>query len=75
MSALIPKTLFRSFMATMNLTQRKRFAEVDNRAEERREIRENYQRQIIEKDKVNCPKPSLLAKIKSWCDQTVKLMG
>jgi hypothetical protein len=51
---------------------------VANRAEERREIRENYQRQITEKDKLNSQhraKPSLLAKLKSWCDQTVKLMG
>ena len=78
MSATISKTPFRSFMATMSLAQRKRFAEVANRAEERREIRENYQRQITEKDKLNSQhraKPSLLAKLKSWCDQTVKLMG
>lgn len=78
LSAKMPKTPFRSFMASMTLTQRKRFAEVANRAEERREIREHY-RQRTEKKAQNLGQiqaaPSLFQRIKIFCDQTIKLMG
>ncbi|WP_041421573.1 hypothetical protein [Shewanella sediminis] len=78
LTAKMPKTPFRSFMASMTLTQRKRFAEVANRAEERREIREHY-RQRAEQKTQNRGQfqaaPSLFQRIKLFCDQTIKLMG
>lgn len=39
-AAMPPKVPFRSFMASMTLEQRHTFAEVANRADERRSIRE-----------------------------------
>ena len=78
LSAKIPKTPFRSFMASMTLAQRKRFSEVANRAEARREIREQYQAKVADKDKLknqNSIKISLFSKMKFLCDETIKLMG
>ncbi len=77
LTAKMPKTPFRSFMASMTLTQRKRFAEVANRAEERREIREHYRQQANQKVQSlnqSRPSPSLLERVKLLCEQTIKLM-
>ncbi|MGI1999155.1 hypothetical protein [Shewanella frigidimarina] len=41
LAAATPKVPFRSFMASMTLAQRQQFAEVANRADERRKIRED----------------------------------
>ncbi|WP_299791774.1 hypothetical protein [uncultured Shewanella sp.] len=78
LSAKMPKRPFRSFMATMTLKQRKRFALVANRAEERRAIRDEYRRRIDHKaqsQKLSHPSPSLLERLRSLCEQTFKLMG
>ncbi len=78
LTAKMPKTPFRSFMASMTLTQRKRFAEVANRAEERREIREHYRQRAEQKAQSRGQfqaAPSLFQRIKLFCDQTIKLMG
>jgi len=77
LTAKMPKTPFRSFMASMTLFQRKRFAEVANRAEERREIREHYRQRANQKDKFlnpSRPSPNLLEWVKLFCEQTIKLM-
>lgn len=77
LTARMPKTPFRSFMASMTLTQRKRFAEVANRAEERREIREHYRQRANQKAQSlnqSRPSPSLLERVKLLCEQTIKLM-
>jgi len=78
LTAKMPKAPFRSFMASMTLTQRKRFAEVANRAEERREIREHYRQRAHQKVQFlnqSGPSTSLFERIKSLCEQTIKLMG
>lgn len=50
---------------SLGYTQRKRFAEVANRAEDRREIREYYQRRVAENDSLqNQPRLSLFSKMK-----------
>jgi|TARA_R110001592_G_scaffold29572_1_gene107130 hypothetical protein len=41
LAAATPKVPFRSFMASMTLAQRQQFAEVANRADDRRKIRED----------------------------------
>ncbi|EGM69690.1 hypothetical protein SOHN41_02302 [Shewanella sp. HN-41] len=57
-----PKIPFRSFMASMTLEQRHKFAEVANRADERRSIRE--QRLGLKRDvKKNIKKDISLWKI------------
>jgi|GEM_PF-2079116 len=78
LTAKMPETPFRSFMASMTLTQRKRFAEVANRAEERREIREYYRQRAEQKAQSRGQfqaAPSVFQRIKLFCDQTIKLMG
>ncbi|QFU23619.1 hypothetical protein FM038_016520 [Shewanella eurypsychrophilus] len=80
LSAQLPKTPFRSFMASMTLAQRKRFAEVANRAQDRRESRESralYRQRLSSNPKpaTNLYKLNLWGRLKQFCAQTVNLMG
>ncbi|QDO83248.1 hypothetical protein FM037_08410 [Shewanella psychropiezotolerans] len=74
LAAKMPETPFRSFMASMTLAQRKRFAEVANRAQERRDSTEHY-RQGLSSQHKSVTSLSLWEKLKQLCAQTVNLMG
>ena len=78
LAAATPKVPFRSFMASMTLAQRQQFAEVANRADERRKIREDRLKgQTSSKSAANTPKSTrnpnmpLMKKLLQFCKQHI----
>jgi hypothetical protein len=75
LAAATPKVPFRSFMASMTLAQRQHFALVANRADDRRQIREDRlkgQHNMPEVKPVNMTghnKVSLINKLIHFCQQ------
>ena len=75
LAAATPKVPFRSFMASMTLAQRQQFAEIANRADERRKIREDrFKGQSNSKSAANTavkPNMPFIKRLLQFCKQHI----